>query len=166
MSPVNNSRQKPIRIVLVVVVLALVAGLGFVWYTVSGIASSVFSTRTDSPTATAFSDWVKLKIPAGAWNWQAYAKGFQDWLVQARFEIPASDVPAFLAANTLERLPSASRPQNMLKQPWFNPTRALEAYRLRPVSDEQVTTPSGFYPTVFLEPQQDVVVVYIFAFTT
>ena len=76
-------------------------------------------------------------------------------------------MPAFLAVNTLQRLPSASQPQNMLKQPWFNPTRALETYKLQPVSDEQVTTSSGFYPTVFLEPQKNgVVTVYIFAFTT
>jgi hypothetical protein len=166
MNPVHNRPQKPIRIVLVVFGLALLTGLGFAWYTVSGMASSVFSTRTDSPTVTAFSDWVKLKLPASTRNWQAHAEGFQDWLVQARFELPVSDVPAFLVANRLQRLPGASRPQNVLKLPWFNPVHALEAYKLRPVSDEQVTTPSGFYPTVFLEPQKTgVVTVYIWAYT-
>lgn len=158
MNPVHHRCQKPIRIVLVVFGLALVAGLAFSWYTISSLISSVRSVRSDSCTATAFSHWAKLKLFASTRNSQARAEGFRMGWRRPVLKPPVGDAPAFLATNRLQRLPGASRPQNVLKLPWFNPVHALEAYKPRPVSDEQVTTPSGFYPTVFLEPQKTGVV--------
>lgn len=148
--------------------LAGVVLLGLAGYWMfRSLTAPVFSNNTAFPTSMEYAAWLGLRIPATAQNCQSYAEGFQDWFVQARFELPPEALPRFLSENNLMRAPELNGlPQNQLKQDWFNPKPLLEVYQLRSSQTQQARTASGFYPTVYIERGPSSIVVYITAFNT
>jgi hypothetical protein len=156
------NRRKALWVIGGVVVAGLIMGIA----ALRALSSNVLATSKGTPNAQQFSDWVKLAIPPTAQNWQAYAEGFQDWLVQARFELNPAELEGFLRQNQLVPISETAPPDNPLKQSWFRPGPTLEVYGLKPSDTQQAATASGFYPLVYIERNNRVVVVYITAFDT
>jgi hypothetical protein len=154
------------RILLIVLGMLVVLALAGYWI-LRSIAIAVFSSDSATPTAAEYAAWVKLEIPATVQNWRSYGEGFQDWYVQARFELPLEELPKFLNDNKLELAPNLTQPpENVFKQSWFDPKPPLEVYELKSSETQQASTASGFYPTVYLERSGSIIVVYIVAFDT
>ncbi len=158
-------RPQPTGLLLALGGIVLLGLVGYWMF--RSLTASVFSNNTAFPTSAEYAAWVGLRIPATAQNWQSYAEGFQDWFVQARFELSPEALPRFLSENNLVRAPELNGPpQNLLKQDWFNPRPPLEVYQLRSSQTQQARTASGFYPTVYIERGPSSIVVYITAFNT
>lgn len=156
------NRRKALWVIGGVVVAGLLMGIA----AFRSLFSSPFTTRRGTPNAQQFSDWVKLAIPPTAQNWQSYAEGFQDFLVQARFELNSTELEGFLQKNNLVKSSDTAPPDNALKQSWFRPGPTLEVYELKPSQTQKASTTSGFYAKVYVERKGGSVVVYIVAFDT
>lgn len=159
--PKPNPRRTAL-IISGVVVLALLLG----YWGLRSAAVAIFSDNSATPTAAEYADWVKLEIPPAAQNWRAYGQGFQDWYIQARFELPPEELPGFLSGNNLVRVNLPQPPENVYKQSWFDPQPPLEVYELKSSETQQSSTTSGFYPTVYIKRGGPTLVVYIIAFDT
>jgi hypothetical protein len=159
--PGKINRRKALWVVGGVVVAGLLMGLA----ALRSLSSGLFSTSKVVPTAPEFSKWTGLQIPGSGQNWQAYAEGWQDWFVQARFEMPASELAGFLQGNNLEPSSDTGPPDNPLKQSWFKPG-SVEVYEVRASAAGQASTKTGFYPKVYVENKGSTVVIYITAFNT
>jgi hypothetical protein len=52
---------------------------------------TLFNSDSAAPTASQYSEWVDLWLPQDVQNFQAYGEGWQDWLLEVRFEIKSSN---------------------------------------------------------------------------
>lgn len=127
----------------------------------------LFETRKASPTAVEYANWVGLWLPESVEDFQAYAEGWQDWLIEARFEMPEPDLTAFLANNSLQASKLETRPESAYKLEWFQTSAELSYYELRSEPEKANATKTGFYPSIWIAPLEgDRVIVFILAFDT
>lgn len=155
--------KRAIIIISVVVLLLFAAFMSFAIYS----ARTLFESGKATPTATQYSEWVGIWLPENVQNFQAYGEGWQDWLVEARFEIPASELAKFLERNKLQQSDLESDLESSYKLEWFSATAKLEQYEIKPLPDQAAQTATGFYPSFWLDKtNSDRVIVYIKAFDT
>jgi hypothetical protein len=151
--------QRTILITLIALVILFGAFVAFAIYSLN----TLFESDTVSPTASQYSEWVGICLPENMQNFQAYSKGWQDWLVEARFEMPASELPEFLEHNKLQPSEVGSAFESSYKLEWFASAASPKPYNLVSLPDQSPQTSTGFYPTVWIEKTNSVTVtVYIF----
>jgi hypothetical protein len=128
--------------------------------------NTLFESDTASPTASQYSEWVGIWLPKDVQNFQAYGEGWQDWLVEARFEMPASELSEFLERNKLQRGDSVTGLESNYKLEWFSSKAKLESYGIIPLEEGIASTPTFFYPCVLLDTSSpEKIIVYIVANT-
>jgi hypothetical protein len=143
-------------------VVLILLGVGFVLLTRWAV-NDLFESSTATPSATEYAAWTGMWLPNNLQNFQAYAEGWQDWFIEAHFEILPADLPEFLGRNNLQRINSDGTLSSSFDLEWFTPTDKLEAYEIKPGG----STSTGFYPTIWLDQTSpDRVIVYIKAFDT
>jgi predicted PurR-regulated permease PerM len=153
-----NKHKRTIMIVLAALTIVLGALTAFALYSVR----TLFASDKATPTAQQYSEWVGLWLTDDVQNFQAYGEGWQDWLVEARFELPASTLPEFLERNGFVSSESQSLVESSYKLEWFTSTAPLEHYEIKPSPDSAASTSTGFYPSVWLDTaDSESVVVYI-----
>jgi hypothetical protein len=131
------------------------------------------STRTQDDLKPAqLEHWIGLKLPANATNLRSHAEGFQDWQVFAHFELPQSEVNAFLKRNRFG--PQTEGITHFLNddihRDWWRPdtTQPFRVFALQPNDPQSpAMTATGFFVTVQLIDRPDgTVSVYLMAFDT
>lgn len=152
-------------------IIGVVSGviLAFIGMGLWGLFSvnQLFKNSSAAPTQGGFVKWVGVKVPAEATQFRAYAEGWQDWIVEARFELPNTRVAGFLAENGLVRTEPSNGLESSLKQAWFSSSATLERYELESLPEKAASLPSGFYPTVWLDASKpSITTVFIRAFDT
>jgi hypothetical protein len=154
--------QRTILITFIVLVVLFGAFVAFAIYSLGNI----FESDTVTPTASQYSEWVGIWLPKDVQNFQAYGEGWQDWLVEAKFEMPASQLSEFLERNKLQPGDSVIGLESNFKLEWFSSTAKLESYTIMPSSEAVPSTPTFFYPSVLLDTSNpEEVRVYIVANT-
>jgi hypothetical protein len=129
--------------------------------------NDLFASSIETPNATEYAAWVGIWLPNNVQKFQSYGEGWQDWLVEARFEVSASQFAAFLERNTLERIASQTMPESSYKLEWFSSEGVLESYEIKSLPDSASSTSTGFYPTIWVDKTNpDSIIVYITAFDT
>jgi hypothetical protein len=128
---------------------------------------TLFDSDSATPTARQYSEWVGLWLPEDMENFQAYGEGWQDWLVEARFELTVSQLAEFLERNNLQRNDSETLPESSYGLEWFRATGRLETYEIKPSPSSAVSTSTGFYPSIWVNSSEiEKITVYIKAFDT
>jgi hypothetical protein len=154
--------KRAILISFAVILLLFGAFVAFAIYSINNL----FESDTASPTASQYSEWVGLWLPEGVQNFQAYGEGWQDWLVEARFEMPTSQLPEFLERNKLQLGDSVNSLESNYKLEWFSSKAKLESYELISSSEGVPSTSTFFYPSVLLDTSSpEKIIVYIVANT-
>jgi hypothetical protein len=155
--------QRTILITFIALVILFGAFIAFAIYSLN----TPFESDTVSPTASQYSEWVGICLPENMQNFQAYSKGWQDWLVEARFEMPASELPKFLERNKLQPSEVGSALESSYKLEWFASADKLESYKLKPLLESDASTSTGFYPEIWVDEVSPAkVIVYIKSFDT
>jgi hypothetical protein len=139
--------KRTLIVIGVVLLLLFIAFTGFAFYA----ARTLFSSDIATPTLTQYRDWVGLWLPDDTQNFQAYGEGWQDWLIEARFELSASAFTKFVARNNLEKVASQNLTESSYGLEWFTSTVRLEAYSLKALPESAVSTSTGFYPTIWVD---------------
>lgn len=147
---------------------ALILLLGIAYFFVARWAvNSLFESDTATPNATEYAGWTGIWLPDDVRNFQAYAEGWQDWLVEARFELSSRNLPEFLERNNLQRVEPDYQPESHFDLEWFQSENELEVYEIVPSSESASSTATGFYPTFWIDTSNpDKITVYIKAFNT
>jgi hypothetical protein len=157
-------KHKRTLILLFTGIILLAAG--FVYVSLRAV-NTLFETDKVTPTPTEYSQWVGLWLPDDVANFQAYGEGWQDWLVEARFELTASQFAEFLERNAFVQSEIYSVPESSYKLEWFASTKALEYYEIKSSPESSASTLAGFYPSVWVDKlHADKIIVYIRAFDT
>jgi hypothetical protein len=152
-------------IIISFVVIALLFA-GSVYFAIRAV-NDLFETSKVTPTAPEYAEWVRVWLPESTRDFQAYGEGWQDWYVEARFDIPVSELPEFISKNKLQRSEASDVPKSQFDLEWFRPTGKLEAYELIPAPDAALMTTTGFYPSFWIDRSDaEQVIVYIVAFDT
>lgn len=129
--------------------------------------NDLFETEKVTPTAGQYSEWVGLWLPANVQNFQAYGEGWQDWLVEAKFELSAAEFAEFVERNNLQLLDVQSVVETGYDLEWFQSSKVLEQYEIKPLPESSASTATGFYPSVWVDTSSpDRVTIYIKAFDT
>lgn len=154
-----------------VVIFALLAILIILFVGIIFLArwavNDLFESDKVTPTASQYSEWVGIWLPADVQKFQSYGEGWQDWLVEARFELTTSQFTAFLERNNLVRSESQSVVESNYTLEWFSSAGALEQYEIKPLPESAASTLMGFYPTIWIDhSNSDKVIIYIKAFDT
>jgi hypothetical protein len=149
-TPFISKHKRAIVIAVVALVLLFAALMIFAIYA----ARSLFDSDRATPTASQYSAWVSLWLPQDVQNFQAYGEGWQDWLLEARFEITASQVPEFLERNKLQRIDAETLPESSYGLEWFRAAGRLEHYQIGPLPNSAGSTPTGFYPRIRVDPSK------------
>jgi hypothetical protein len=129
--------------------------------------STLFDSGEVTPTSSDYAQWLGLWLPENLQNFQVYGEGWQDWLIEARFEMSASELPEFLERNTLQATGVERSIESSYQLEWFSSKEQLEVYEIVPLPNQSVPTSTGFYPTVWLDTTNpERVIVYIGAHDT
>jgi hypothetical protein len=150
--------------ILSLLVVTVLLYIGFI-LVARWAVNDLFASSIETPNATQYAAWVGIWLPDDVQKFQSYGEGWQDWLVEARFELSASQFAAFLERNNLERIASQTIPESSYKLDWFSSNAKLESYELKPLPDQAAQTSTGFYPSVWMDTSlPEKVIVYIKAF--
>jgi hypothetical protein len=153
--------QKYKRLVLVTLAVFVLLFAAFTYLSLRAV-NDLFETGKVTPTTTQYSEWVGIWLPETVENFQAYGEGWQDWLVEAKFELSSSDLNEFLERNQLQSRELETRLESSYQLEWFTSANALEQYEIKPLSGSAAPTSTGFYPSVWMDTSNpDSVVVYI-----
>jgi hypothetical protein len=154
------------RAILISLGILFVLMVGFVYFSIRAV-NDLFETDKVTPTASQYSEWVGLWLPDNVQNFQAYGEGWQDWLVEARFELSAWAFAEFVERNKLRQANVQSPVESSYALEWFNFTGVLKQYDIKPLPESAVSTSTGFYPTIWVDDANpDKVTIYIKAFNT
>lgn len=154
------------RTIVLSLIVLFVAMAGFVYFSIRAV-NDLFETDKVTPTASQYAEWVGLWLPGNVQNFQAYGEGWQDWLVEAKFELSSSEWTEFVERNNLQSSASESSLESSYQLEWFASGVALEQYKIKSLSESAVSTATGFYPTIWIDSSvPDKVTVYIKAFNT
>ncbi len=155
--------KRTLLIALAVLVLLFAAFI----YVATRAVNDLFESEKVTPTASQYSEWVGLWLPENVENFQAYGEGWQDWLVEAKFELSAAEFAEFVERNNLQLLGERSGVETGYDLEWFYSANALEQYDITPLPESASSTPTGFYPTIWIDDSNpEKVIVYIKAFDT
>lgn len=158
--------KKHRRILIIAFTVTVLLIAGFVYVSIRAV-NTLFETDKVTPTATDYSQWVGLWLPDDVANFQAYGEGWQDWLVEARFELTPSQFAEFLGRNAFVRSEVQSFPESSYKLEWFSSKNRLEHYEIKSSPESAVSTSTGFYPSMWVDTSTaDKVIVYISTFET
>jgi hypothetical protein len=156
-----QKHKRAVIITSIALALLLMAFAAFIVYSIR-VAGDLFKSDKVTPTATQYSEWVGLWLPADVQNFQAYGEGWQDWLVEARFEMSTSELTEFLERNTLQPSDLEISLESNYKLEWFSSKARLEVYQLGPLPNQAASTSTGFYPTFWIDQTNSgTVIVYI-----
>ncbi len=156
--------KRAIIIMLIALLLSFAAFVAFAVYSLR----NVFESDTSTPTASQYSEWVGIWLPQDVQHFQAYGEGWQDWLVEAKFEMSAAQLPEFLERNKLQPSDLEGDLESSYKLEWFSAKSTLEQYEVKPSPESAgSTTSTGFYPAIWVDDaNSDKVTIYIKAFDT
>jgi hypothetical protein len=154
------------RSLIIAASVALLLVIGFYAVAIYS-AGTLFDSDSATPTASQYSEWVGLWLPEDVQSFQSFGEGWQDWLVEARVELTASQFSEFLERNNLQGIESETLLESSYGLEWFSSTKSLEHYEIKSLPESAASTSTGFYPTVWVDTSDpDTVIVYIKAFDT
>jgi hypothetical protein len=146
-----------------------------VWFAVTFYFFSQLARGTDfNPTAENFTKQIGLELPSGVQNIQMNEVSWQDTYVQARFEMPKTQLESFIKTNKLrlEENPTETLKNTTLDRAWWTPeeSKRLGTYRLKddPAKpNQEASTKTQYYVLVQVhELDADRVLVYLRAYET
>jgi hypothetical protein len=153
--------QKYKRTFLIILAVLAVLFAGFVYISFRAV-NDLFETDKVTPTAAQYAEWVGVWLPETPEDFQAYGEGWQDWLVEAKFEMPSSELSEFLERNRLQPVDLKILPESSYQLEWFSSSAKLEVYEIVPLPEQAAATSTGFYATFWLDKTKpDKVTVYI-----
>ncbi len=138
------------RTIMITSGVLLAMMVGFIYVSFRAV-NDLFETDNVTPTASQYSEWVGLWLPTDVQNFQAYGEGWQNWLIEARFELSASAFAEFVARNNLAKVASQSLLGSSYELEWFFSDVMLENYDIKPLPESAASTPTGFYPTIWVD---------------
>jgi hypothetical protein len=146
-----------------------------VWFAVTFYFFTQLARGKDfTPTAENFTKQIGLGLPSGVQNIQMNEVSWQDTYVQARFELPKTQLESFIKTNQLrlEENPTETLKNTTLDRAWWTPeeSKRLGTYRLKddPAKPTQeASTITQYYVLVQVhELDADRVLVYLRAYET
>jgi hypothetical protein len=149
------------RTIILTLVVLFVVIVGFVYVSIRAV-NDLFETDKVTPTAGQYAEWVGIWLPENTQNFQAYGEGWQDWLVEARFEMSTADLDEFLERNNLQPSELEVIPNSSYQPEWFASSATLEVYEIKPLPNQAASTTTGFYATFWLDKTNvDKVIIYV-----
>jgi hypothetical protein len=149
------------RTIILGLIILLVAMAGLVYFSIRTV-NDLFETDKVMPTASQYAEWVGLWLPGNVQNFQAYGEGWQDWLVEAKFELSVSEWSEFMERNKLQSNDLEIGLESSYQLEWFSSGAKLEVYQIEPLPNQAASTSTGFYATFWLDKTNSgTVVVYV-----
>jgi hypothetical protein len=146
--------------------LLVIALAGFALYELG--RADLFNSGTDDVDAAQLEQLTGITIPAGASGLRSHVESWQDTIVHLRFELPAADLPAWVAAQTWTTPPAAgplaypfaTPPEWVADKAWWQPQQA-SAFQLGSMGG------AGLYQHILIDTSDPArALVYIVSFDT